>query len=126
MIPFPLQSNVAINSCSIGVDDNASLSVSESLVVILIYVMESCCVPRAQNDRGFLRVRLKPGKRSNLFVFPVASSLMGVPSSVSGSDASPSRSSQIGTTNFAGPPSLEQSEYEECFSEEASKYSDSL
>jgi hypothetical protein len=33
------------NSCSIGVDDNASLSVGESLVVILISVLELFCVP---------------------------------------------------------------------------------
>jgi hypothetical protein len=57
------------NSCSIGIDDNASLSVGESLVVILISVLESICVPCAQNDRGLLRVRLKPGKRSNLLFF---------------------------------------------------------
>jgi hypothetical protein len=95
------------NSCSIGVDDNASLSVGESLFVILIYVLESFCVPGAQNDRGLLQVRLQPGKRSNIFVVPEASSLMGVPSSASESGASSSTSSAIGSTKFSGPQSLE-------------------
>jgi hypothetical protein len=95
------------NSCSIGVDDSASLSVGESLFVILINVLESFCVPGAQKDRGLLRVQLQPGKRSNIFVFPKASSLMGVHSSASESGASSSRSSAIGSTKFSGPQSLE-------------------
>jgi hypothetical protein len=69
IFPVPFACNDSIssaidcchNSCPIGVDENASLSVGESLLVILIYVFESFCVPRAQNDRGLLRVRLKPG-----------------------------------------------------------------
>jgi hypothetical protein len=47
-----------LNSRSIGVDDNASLSVAESPLVILKYALQSFYVSRSQYDRGLLHVRL--------------------------------------------------------------------